>query len=339
MKKLTAGIFASILGLTAMGAADAAVTSKQYVDNAIEAAKTAVTESIAGDYATTEALTAETNARTQADSTLQGNIDTLTTNTTNKLAEKADKSYVGTIPSTSSSTNVVDYVVEKTSGIASEGAITELDGRLDIIEGDYVTEGELDASELATKNAYEAADATTLQAAKDYADTKVYSDAEVRGLISGNTSEINTIKGEQTTQNQAIQALQNANYITGDALNGYATEQWVTNKDYATKAEAKGYADAKDTAITAAQTTANEAKSAASVADGKAVSAQATADEAAAAAAAAAKISTQKGNDGVYVLTATVAGDSTTYKWEVITRNGTETDETTVTPALPEDGE
>lgn len=343
MKKLTAGIFASILGLTAMGAADAAVTSKQYVDNAIEAAKTAVTESIAGDYATTEALAAETNARTQADNGLQQSINTLTTNTTNALAEKAEKSYVGTIPSTSSSTNVVDYVVEKTSGIASEGAITELDGRLDIIEGDYVTEGELDASELATKNAYEAADATVLQAAKDYADQNddntVYDDAEVRGLISGNTTEINTIKGEQTIQNEAIQGLKNAGYITNAALTGYATENWVETKGYATKAEAQGYADAKDTAITAAQTTANEAKSAASVADGKAVSAQETADGAAAAAAAAAKISTQKGNDGVYVLTATVAGDSTTYKWEVITRNGTETDETTVTPALPEDGE
>jgi hypothetical protein len=333
MKKLTAGIFASILGLTAMGAADAAVTSKQYVDNAIKAAKTAVTESIAGDYATTEALAAETNARTQADSTLQGNIDTLTTNTTNKLAEKADKSYVGTIPSTSSSTNVVDYVVEKTSGIASEGAITELDGRLDIIEGDYVTEQELTVSQTnqntEIKAAYEAADATVLQDAKNYADQNdddtVYDDAEVRGLISGNTTEINTIKGEQTTQNEAIQGLQNAGYITNAALTGYATENWVETKGYATKAEAEGYANAKDTAISAAQTAAENA--------------QTTASEAAEAAAAAAKISTQKGNDGVYVLTATVAGDSTTYKWEIITRNGTETDETTVTPALPEGGE
>lgn len=308
MKKLTAGIFASILGLTAIGAADAAVTSKQYVDNAIDAAKTEVTQSVAGEYATKEALTAETNTRAQTDSTLQGNIDTLTT-------------YVGTIPSTSSSTNVVDYVVEKTSGIATEGAINELKGRVDVIEGDYVTEGELDASELATKNAYEAADAAVLQEAKNYADQNdddtVYDDAEVRGLISGNTTEINTIKVEQTTQNEAIQGLQNAGYITNAALTGYATENWVETKGYATKAEAEGYANAKDTAISAAQTAAENA--------------QTTASEAAAAAAAAAKISTQKGNDGVYVLTATVAGDSTTYKWEIITRTGSEADETTTT--------
>lgn len=302
MKKLTAGIFASILGLTAIGAADAAVTSKQYVDNAIDAAKTAVTQSIAGEYATKEALTAETNTRAQADTTMQGNIDTLTT-------------YVGTIPSTSSSTNVVAYVDEMTSGIASEGQIEALDGRLDIIEGDYVTEQELTTSQTnqnaEIKTAYEAADATVLQEAKNYADQNdddtVYDDAEVRGLISGNTTEINTIKVEQTTQNESIAAAQTA-------------------------------ANEAATAAAAAQTTANEAATAASTADGKAVAAgeaaaaaQTTADNAAAAAAAAAKISTQKGYDGVYVLTATVAGDSTTYKWEVITRTGSETDETTTT--------
>lgn len=302
MKKLTAGIFASILGLTAMGAADAAVTSKQYVDNAIEAAKTAVTESIAGDYATTEALAAETNARTQADNGLQQSISDVADDVLLKQDKLQGAMIVkeGTGNVVSEITAANGVITYQTTAVATSEGLGDLQARVSTIEGDYVTESELDASELATKNAYEAAD------------------TEIRGLISGNTSEINTIKGEQTTQNQAIQALQSANYITGDALNGYATEQWVTNKDYATKAEAKGYADAKDTAITAAQT---------------------TADEAAAAAAAAAKISTQKGNDGVYVLTATVAGDSTTYKWEVITRNGTETDETTVTPALPEDGE
>ena len=332
MKKLTAGIFASILGLTAMGAADAAVTSKQYVDNAIEAAKTAVTESIAGDYATTEALAAETNARTQADNGLQQSISDVADDVLLKQDKLQGAMIVkeGTGNVVSEITAANGVITYQTTAVATSEGLGDLQARVSTIEGDYVTEGELDASELATKNAYEAADTTTLQAAKDYADTKAYSDAEVRGLISGNTSEINTIKGEQTQQDIEIQNLKNA---------GYATEQWVTNKDYATKAEAQGYADAKDTAISAAQTTANEAKSAASVADGKAVSAQTTADEAAAAAAAAAKISTQKGNDGVYVLTATVAGDSTTYKWEVITRNGTETDETTVTPALPEDGE
>ena len=264
MKKLSAGIFASILGLTAIGAADAAVTSKQYVDNAIDAAKTAVTQSIAGDYATKDALTAETNARTQADSTLQGNIDTLTTNTTNALADKADKSYVGTIPSTSLSTNVVDYVVEKTSGIASEGAITELDGRLDIIEGDYVTEQEL-ADSQAAQNTNITAAANAASAADAKAD-------------NAQTTADNAVAAASTADGKAVAAQTAAN-------------------------EAKDAAATADGKAVAAQTTANEAKDAASAADGKAVAAgeaaeaaQTTADNAAAAAAAAAKISTQKGS-------------------------------------------
>lgn len=145
MKKLTAGIFASILGLTAIGAADAAVPSTKYVDDAVAAAQL----DVADTYATKDALTAETNARTQADLTLQGNIDTLTTNTTNALADKADKSYVGTIPAGSTSGNIVDYVAEKTTGIATSGEITSLQNRVTAIEGDYVTEQELTDSQAA----------------------------------------------------------------------------------------------------------------------------------------------------------------------------------------------
>ena len=267
MKKLTAGIFASILGLTAIGAADAAVPSTKYVDDAVAAAQL----DIADTYATKTALETEESARAQADLTLQGNIDTLTTNTTNALADKADKSYVGTIPSTSSSTNVVDYVAEKTTGIATSGEITSLQNRVTAIEGDYVTEQEL----------------TDSQAAQNTNITAAANAASAADIKAGN----------------AQAAADNA-------------------------AAAASTADGK---AVAAQTAANEAKDAAATADGKAVAAQTTANEAKDAAAAAAKISTQKGNDGVYVLTATVAGDSTTYKWEVITRTGSETDETTTT--------
>ena len=48
-------------------------------------------------------------------------------------------SYVGTIPSTSSATNIVAYVQEKTSGIATEGAMTELGNRVTAVEGDVST--------------------------------------------------------------------------------------------------------------------------------------------------------------------------------------------------------
>lgn len=47
--------------------------------------------------------------------------------------------YVGTIPEGATSTNVVAYVQEKTSGIASEGAMTELGNRVGVVEGKVAT--------------------------------------------------------------------------------------------------------------------------------------------------------------------------------------------------------
>lgn len=220
MKKLTAGIFASILGLTAIGAADAAVPSTKYVDDAVAAAQL----DIADTYATKTALETEESARAQADLTLQGNIDAVSA-VANAAATKAE--------------------------VGTPDAGTTVVGMIKAVEANG------------------------------------YDDTAVRGLISGNTNEINTIKGEQTTQNEAIQELQNAGYITNTALTGYATEQWVNEKDYASKTEAQGYANAKDTAISAAQAAADNAAAAASTADGKAVAAQTAADNAAAAASAA----------------------------------------------------
>ena len=49
------------------------------------------------------------------------------------------ETYVGTIPEGSTSTNVIAYVQEKTSGIATEGAMTELGNRVGVVEGKVAT--------------------------------------------------------------------------------------------------------------------------------------------------------------------------------------------------------
>lgn len=62
-----------------------------------------------------------------------------TADTNNATAIDNLTTYVGTIPEGSTATNVVAYVQEKTSGIASEDAMTELGNRVTAVEGDVAT--------------------------------------------------------------------------------------------------------------------------------------------------------------------------------------------------------
>ena len=188
MKKLTAGIFATILGVTAMGAADAAVTSKGYVDAAL-ATKANASEVSTLSSTVASHTTAITNLQT-ADTTLQGDIDELAgnvytkTETNNLLSDKADKSLVGTLPEGTNASTVVGYVQEKTENIATSGDITLLQNRVKTIEDDYITATKLSTSQSEQNteitNAYTTADATTLQTAKDYADAKDTAIAEAK---------------------------------------------------------------------------------------------------------------------------------------------------------------
>lgn len=58
--------------------------------------------------------------------TAQGEVDALET-------------YVGTIPATATATDIVGYINEKTAGIATEGAMTELGNRVGVVEGKVAT--------------------------------------------------------------------------------------------------------------------------------------------------------------------------------------------------------
>ena len=49
------------------------------------------------------------------------------------------ETYVGVIPEGATATNVIAYVQEKTAGIATEGAMTELGNRVTTVEGDVAT--------------------------------------------------------------------------------------------------------------------------------------------------------------------------------------------------------
>ena len=150
------------------GAAATALTeAKAYADGkdaAIQAAKKA------GD----DAAAAAGVAQAAADKA-QGEVDAL-------------EAYVGTIPAGATATDIVGYVQEKTAGIATEGAMTELGNRVTVVEGDVAT----------IKGDYlKGADKTELEGKITEANTAVATEkARAEGIEAGLRTDIDAVKGD-----------------------------------------------------------------------------------------------------------------------------------------------
>lgn len=215
MKKLTAGIFATILGLTAVDAFAAAagtpVASTNYVQGAIQS------------------LTVEKVGTSDATSYIKS-----VSETNGKIsAESGTLATVATTGAYDDLTGTPDLTVYAKSA--------ELDAT-------YVTETELTnsqndqnatiASTYATQTALNAVKATADAAAPQattYTKTEVdgliaaseYDDTALAGRVTTAEGKISTIEGQQTTQDAKIKALEDAGYITDAALDGLATEDYV----------------------------------------------------------------------------------------------------------------
>lgn len=122
---------------------------------------------------------------------------------------------VGAIPETAAATDIVGYIQEKTSGIATDAALEELTGRVKTAEDD----------------------------------------------ISAIEASIGTVEEGKT-----VVGLIEAAQATADKK---ATMAEVEAKNYATKDEAQGYADAKDEAIAAAKKAGDDAQDAVDALAGK----------------------------------------------------------------------
>ena len=98
------------------------------------------------------------------------------------------KTYVGTIPEGATATDVVGYVQEKTSGIASEGAMTELGNRVTAVEGDVST----------IKGDYlKGSDKTELEGKITGVQTAVDTEkSRAEGIEAGLRTDINTVMGD-----------------------------------------------------------------------------------------------------------------------------------------------
>ena len=137
--------------------------------------------------------------------------------TNNATAISDLEAYVGTIPAEATATNIVAYVQEKTSGIATDTALSELTGRVS------TAEGEIDALQASIADGGSVANA--IAAAKKAGD-----DAKAAADAAQSTADSKTTMAE------------------------------VEAKNYATKTEAQGYADAKDSSISAAKAAADAAQ-------------------------------------------------------------------------------
>ena len=167
-----AGFAATILA-GACGAANAAegdkyiLASKAYVTTEVGKNTTAITEEVTRAKAAEAANKAliEANA---ADIALKASQTALEA-TNAEVAKKADKSYVGTIPAESNAADVVGYVQEKTAGIATEGAMTELGNRVTAVEGKVNSE----TDGLATKASQAALSALSEKVGQDSVATQI----------------------------------------------------------------------------------------------------------------------------------------------------------------------
>ena len=227
MKKLTAGIFATILGLTAMGAADAAIPTQNYVDEAVGSVRSTVTgiaNNIAtyGDIVTHNVSEFATAAQgTKADTALQA-ADL------NGYAKTADLGTAAFTPST-------DYATAA-QGTKADNAATTI-----ATYGDIVTHN---VSEFATAAQGALAD-TALQEADlaDYAKTAdVVTNSEFATFETSNTAAIADAKkagtDAQTTANANAATIATYGDIVTHNASEFATAAQGTKADTALQAVA-----------------------------------------------------------------------------------------------------
>ena len=204
-------------------AATAQSEAAKYTDAEIVKVNAAVAEAKGqADKGVADAATADGKAVKA-----QGDVDAL-------------KTYVGTIPEGATATDVVGYVQEKTAGIASQGAMTELSNRVGVVEGKVAT---IEGDYLKT------ADKTEL--AGDIADVQTAVDGEktrAEGIEAGLRTDVDAIKGDYLKGADKT-ALQNGiDAVAGDVADIVAD---YLKGDDKTELEGKINAKAAQTALDA----------------------------------------------------------------------------------------
>ena len=183
MKKLTAGIFATLLAVVSVDGAYAAIASKGYVDDQVGEVQTAVT-AVKGDVSTlqtTVAGKADSSTVTELGgrvTTAEGEIDALQTAVGGKqdalgFTPEDSANKTTTLSGTSTDTQypsakaVWDTIQTETTGIANEADVTELKGRVSTLEtasATHATKTELSSGLAAKANSADLGDLAKLNA-------------------------------------------------------------------------------------------------------------------------------------------------------------------------------
>lgn len=196
--------------IDAVDAKVVAITDGESLDSFKDVETALAGKQAVGDYATKaeaqgyanskdEAIAAAKKAGDDAQSALDAYIES------NDAAVEALETYVGTIPEGATSTNVVAYVQEKTSGIATSenleeltGRVTTAEGEIDALQADHLVKADKEELEGKITTAQEAADA-----AQEHSE----------GVASDLASAVEALEGADAGQIERIEALEGT--ITG----------------------------------------------------------------------------------------------------------------------------
>lgn len=169
-----------------------------------------------------------------------------------KVQDEVDalEKYVGTIPETAEAKDIVAYVQEKTAGIATDAALSELTGRV------ATAEGEIDALQAANAEggAVHTAIANAQQAADDAAAAAATADGKAvaaQNAVDALAGKVGTVEEGKNLADLVADAQEAADEAQRTA-DSKATMAEVEAKGYQNAEQVQAIADGKDEAIAAA---------------------------------------------------------------------------------------
>ena len=260
MKKLTAGIFATLLAVVSVGAARADIASSQYVDDKVDTVETSVT-TLSGrvDTAEGEIETLGTKLDAKLDSATAASTYATQSALTSGLAGKQDKALITSAEYAKNVSSETGYpsvaAVEAAIDAATDGVVTDVSDKVDIDQGPdaankavitgatgnittgqiatgMISDGAVTSAKIGTDAVGSAQIATGAVTSDELAADAVTADKIADGVIT--TTEISATAGITATQlstgvqtslglaDTAVQEADLAGYATTDAL---ATKQ------------------------------------------------------------------------------------------------------------------